>query len=142
MARGPLSYLANRLTWVGIRALSLRALGGRGLSYAGPLAVAGNVLTWVLVLWIAFALVCLPFIDAFSFDPNAPFDGHGLVEALYASGAILTTVGFGHVEATGDLLRLATIVEAASGFGALSASIAYVLSVYPLTTELRSPACS
>ena len=137
-ARGPLSYAANRLTWAGIRTLSLRAFGGRGLSFAGPLAVAGNVLVWVLVLWIAFAMVYLPFIDTFSFDPNTPFDGHGLVQALYVSGAILTTVGFGDVVATGDLLRLTTAFEAASGFGALSASIAYVLSVYPLTTELRS----
>ncbi len=137
-ARGPLSYGANRLIWVSTRAVSLRALKGRGLSYAGPLAVAANVLAWVLVLWIAFALVYLPFMDTFSFDPNTPFDGHGFVEAFYASGAILATVGFGDVVATGDLLRLATVVEAASGFGALSASIAYVLSVYPLTTELRS----
>ncbi|MDQ3978484.1 MAG: potassium channel family protein [Actinomycetota bacterium] len=137
-ARGPLSYLANRVTWIVIRALSLRALGGRALSYAGPLAVAGNVLAWVLVLWIAFAFVYLPFIDAFSFDPNTPFDGPGLVEALYVSGVTVTTVGFGDVVATGDLLRLTMVVEAASGFGALSASIAYVLSVYPLTTELRS----
>jgi hypothetical protein len=137
-ARGPLSSLANRLTWVGIRTLSLRAFGARGLSHAGPLAVAGNVLAWVIVLWIAFALIYLPFIDSFSFDPNTPFDGPGLMEALYASGAILTTVGFGDVVATGDLLRLTTVVEAASGFGALSASISYVLSVYPLTTELRS----
>jgi hypothetical protein len=137
-ARGPLSYVSNRLTWVGIRTLSLRVFRGRGLSYAGPLAVASNVLAWVFVLWIAFALLYLPFIGTFAFDPNTPFEGHGLVEALYASGAILTTVGFGDVVATGDLLRLATVLEAASGFGALSASIAYVLSVYPLTTELRS----
>jgi hypothetical protein len=137
-ARGPLSYLANRLTWIGIRGLSLRAFGGRGLSYAGPLAVAGNVLAWVLVLWISFALLYLPFIESFSFDPSTPFDEHGFMEALYVSGAALTTVGFGDVVATGDLLRLITVAEAASGFGALSASIAYVLSVYPLTTELRS----
>jgi hypothetical protein len=137
-ARGPLSYLANRLTWIGIRGLSLRAFGGRGLSYAGPLAVAGNVLAWVLVLWIAFALLYLPFMESFSFDPSTPFDEHGFMEALYVSGAVLTTVGFGDVVATGDLLRLITVAEAASGFGALSASIAYVLSVYPLTTELRS----
>jgi hypothetical protein len=54
------------------------------------------------------------------------------------SGAILTTAGFGDLVATGDALRLTTVLEAASGFGALSAAIAYVLSVYPLTTELRS----
>lgn len=137
-ARGPLSYVANRLTWIGVRAFSLRVFRGRWLSYAGPLAVASNVMAWVFVLWIGYALAYLPFIDTFSFDPNTPFEGRGLLEALYVSGAILTTVGFGDVVATGDALRLTTVVEAASGFGALSAAIAYVLSVYPLTTELRS----
>jgi hypothetical protein len=137
-ARGPLSYLTNRLTWTVARAFSLRVLGGRWLSYAGPLAVAGNLLGWVFPLWVGYALIYLPFVDRFSFDPNTPFGDAGFFEALYVSGTSLTTVGFGDVVATGAALRLATVLEAASGFGALSAAIAYVLSVYPLTTELRS----
>lgn len=139
-ARGPLSYLVNRLTWRAVRALSLRLAGGRWLSYAGPLAIGSNVMAWVVVLWVGYALAYLPFIDSFRFDPDTPFQGRGFVEALYVSGAILTTVGFGDVVPTGDVLRLTIVVEAASGFGALSAAIAYVLSVYPLTTDLRRTA--
>ena len=137
-AHGPVSYASNRLTWNVARALSLRVLRGRWLSYAGPLAVAGNLLTWVFLLWIGYAVVYLPFMESFSFDPHTPFEGKSVLEALYVSGTSLTTVGFGDVVATGAALRLTTVVEAASGFGALSAAIAYVLSVYPLTTELRS----
>ncbi len=137
-ARGPLSYVANRGTWRVTQTLSRRLLRGRGLSYAGPLAVVINVLAWVVALWLGFALIYLPFVDSFAFAPSTPFQGRGFGEALYISGTALTTVGFGDVVATGMVFRLATIAEAASGFGILSGAIAYVLSVYPLLSDLRS----
>ena len=137
-ARGPLSYAANRATWSAARAVSIRLLGGRGLSYAGPLAVVMNVYAWVLTLWLGYALIYLPFVDSLAYDPSASFEGKGFPEALYLSGAALTTVGFGDVAANDDILRLVTTVEAASGFGVLSAAIAFVLSLYPLISHLRS----
>ncbi len=96
-----------------------------------------NVLCWVLGLWLGFALVYLPFIESFSYDPSTPFAAKGFLEALYVSGAAITTAGFGDVVPTGGPLRLVTIFEAASGFGVLSAAIAFVLSVYPLISQLR-----
>ncbi len=137
-ARGPLSYATNRITWLAARGAALRLLRGRGLNYAGPLAVVTNLLAWVVGLWLGFALIYLPYIDSFSFDPTTPFTGKGVLEALYFSGAALTTAGFGDVVATGKLLRLVSIVEAASGFGVLSSAIAFVLAVYPLISQLRS----
>jgi hypothetical protein len=137
-ARGPLSYVSNRATWRVTQTISRRVLRGRGLSYAGPLAVVINVLAWVVALWLGFALIYLPFMGSFAFDPSTPFRGRGFGEALYMSGTALTTVGFGDVVATGMALRLATLAEAASGFGILSGAIAYVLSVYPLLSRLRS----
>ena len=136
-ARGPLSYAVNRVTWGTIRTISIRVLKGRGLSFSGPLAVATNVLAWVIGVWVGFALVYLPFVDSFVYGPSVP-RADGALGALYLSGAALTTVGFGDVVATGSTLRLVTIVEAASGFGVLSAAIAFVLSIYPLITRLRS----
>lgn len=137
-ARGPISYGANRATWSTARVVSGRLLGGRGLNYAGPLAVAINVLAWLLGLWLGFALIYLPFVDSFSYDPSTPFAAKGVLEALYLSGAAITTAGFGDVVATGGVLRLVTIVEAASGFGVLTSGITFVLSVYPLISQLRS----
>ncbi|MDQ4070152.1 MAG: potassium channel family protein [Actinomycetota bacterium] len=136
-ARGPLSYVANRATWIVARWVSIRLLRGRGLSFAGPLAVSMNVYAWVITLWVGYALVYLPFVDSLSYDPSSPFEGTGLAEALYLSGAAVTTVGFGDVAAHTDALRLATTIEAASGFGVLSAAIAFVLSIYPLITQIR-----
>jgi hypothetical protein len=130
--------VANRTTWSAVRSASLHLLGGRGLSYAGPLAVATNVLGWVLGMWLGYALVYLPFIGGFSYEPSTPFGHKGLLEALYLSGTALTTVGFGDVVATNDALRLVTLLEAATGFGVLSSAIAFVLSLYPMITQLRS----
>ncbi len=136
-ARGLLSHAANRTTWRAARGVSLR-LRGRGLNYAGPFAVVINVLAWVLGLWLGYALIYLPFVQSFSYDPSTPFPAKGFVEALYLSGSAITTVGFGDVVTTGGVLRLVAITEAASGFGVLSAAIAFVLSVYPLISQLRS----
>jgi hypothetical protein len=136
-ARGPVSYAANRATWSATKTVSGRLLGGRGLSYAGPLAVVTNVLAWVLLFWLGFALVYLPYMDSFSYDPSTPFKAHGLAEAAYISGAALTTLGFGDIVPTSMALRLTTIAEAASGFAALSAAIAFVISLYPLLSQVR-----
>ncbi len=136
-ARGALSYAANRATWRVARWISLTVLRGRGLSYAGPFAVAMNIYAWVITLWVGYALIYLPFVDSLSYDPSSTFDGRGLHEALYLSGVSLTTVGFGDVAGNTDILRVLTTVEAASGFGVLSAAIAFVLALYPLITHLR-----
>jgi hypothetical protein len=122
-ARGPLSYRANRSAWRLVRTLSRSR---RSLSYAGPLAIAANMLLWVVALWLGFALV---YASGMEFD-----------EALYKSGEALTTVGFGDVEFDPEWLRYVAVVEAAGGLGAFTAAIAYVLSVYPLVTAIRSSA--
>jgi Ion channel len=137
-ARGPLSYAANRATWRVTRGVSRRLLGGRGLNYAGPFAVVINLLVWVLAMWLGFALIYLPYVGSFSYDPSTPFAAKGILEALYISGATITTVGFGDVVATGGVLRIVAVLEAASGFGVLSSAIAFVLAVYPLISQLRS----
>ena len=137
-ARGPISYAGNRATWRVARGISLRLLKGGGLSYAGPFAVVINVMSWVLGMWLGYALIYLPFVESFAYEPSVPFGAKGFLEALYVSGAAITTVGFGDVVATSGVLRLVMVLEAASGFGVLSAAISFVLSVYPLISQLRS----
>jgi hypothetical protein len=122
-ARGPLGDRVNRLAWRLVRTTSRTR---RTLSYAGPLAIAANMLMWVLGLWLGFALVY-----ASEFD---------IADAVYKSGEALTTVGFGDVGFDPEWLRYVAVVEAAGGFGAFTAAIAYVLSVYPLVTAIRASA--
>jgi ion channel len=122
-ARGPLSYRANRWAWRLVRGVSRSR---RTLSYAGPLAIAANMLLWVVGLWCGFALV---YASGVSFG-----------DALYKSGEALTTVGFGDIEFDPEWLRYVAVVEAAGGLGVFTAAIAYVLSVYPLVTAIRASA--
>ena len=122
-ARGPLGDRVNRAAWRLVRATSRTH---RTLSYAGPLAIAANMLMWVVGLWFGFALVYASELD--------------LGDAVYKSGEALTTVGFGDVGFEPEWLRYVAVIEAAGGLGAFTAAIAYVLSVYPLVTAIRASA--
>ena len=139
-ARGPLSYVANRSTWAVVRDLTTGLRLRRLLPWAGPFAMAVNVLAWVLGLWLGYALLYLPFIEQFSFDTPEAFGPKGAAEALYLSGVALTTVGFGDVVGARDLWRFVTILESWSGLVGITAAITYVISVYPLISSVRGSA--
>ena len=137
-ARGRLSYTVNRATWRLVHSASRRLFGGRMLSYAGPVAMAANVAAWITLLWVGFALIYLPFVAGF--PSSAPFGERGWLEALYVSGASLSTVGFGDLVVSTDVLRIVSVIEAGAGLGVFTAAITYVLSVYPLVTAMRASA--
>ena len=138
-ARGPLSYLTNRFSWVVVRGLLTRLGMRRHITAAGPLAMLVNVLAWVGGLWLGFALVYLPFVERLAY--SAPgFGSKSIAEALYLSAVTLTTVGFGDVVAPTDALRFVTVLESASGLAAFTAAITYVISVYPLVSSIRGTA--
>lgn len=65
--------------------------------------------TWLVAVWLRFALIYLPSIEAFAYAPSVRFGERDLVDALYVSGVSLTTVGFGDVVAASDALRLAPV---------------------------------
>lgn len=67
-ARGPLSYLTNRLSWVVVRELVTGLGRRRHITAAGPLAMLVNVLAWVGGLWLGFALIYLPFVETLAYD--------------------------------------------------------------------------
>lgn len=137
--RGPISKRVNRAVWSALRAVC-RDGRARTLSFGGPVAVLADVALWVGGVLIGFALLYLPALDAFSFSPAVPFGSHGAVEALYLSGLVTFTIGFGDVVGATDAARLATIAQGAAGAGIVSAAITYVLSVYPIVTEQRATA--
>ena len=122
-ARGPISYACNRSAWSAVRSSSRSA---RILSFAGPFAMWANMVVWVLGLWFGHALIFMSAMD--------------VGDALYTSGEALTTVGFGRVDFDPEWLRYVAVVEAAGGLGTFTAVIAYVLSVYPLLSQVRATA--
>ena len=120
-ARGPVSYVCNRSAWGAVRGLSHSR---RVLAFAGPVAMFVNMIVWVAGLWIGHELIYLAYMD--------------IGDAFYTSGEALTTVGFGKTHFDPGWLRYVAVVEAAGGLGTFTAVIAYVLSVYPLLSQVRA----
>lgn len=139
-ARGLFSPVVAKIVWRLVRGLSSIVGGHRLLTFAGPLAVATNLLAFLGGLWLGFALIYTPFMEHFSYQEGVPFGAKGFLDALYVSGTAATTVGFGDVVAETYPLRLATILEAGAGLAILTAALSFVLSVYPALTTLRSDA--
>ena len=108
-------WLAFRRTGVGRRAVPL----------AGPLALIAVVAVWAAMMTLGWALVYLPHLD------------DGAVGALHFSLASLTTLG-ADLSPDAGWLRVAAPFEALLGFGLLSASISWLLLIYPVLTRRRT----
>ena len=128
-----LSRLVMRGVW-----RAFRAVGGRErLSLAGPAALIAVVMSWAVMLVLGWALILMPHMpDAFAFTTESR--SGRVVESLYLSLVTLTTVGFGDIAPAEGWLRLVTPVEALIGFGLLTASVSWLLSIYPLLSRRRS----
>ncbi len=136
--RGPLSTRVNRGVWHAIRWFARGRAGV--LIFGGPLAVLANVALWVGGLVVGWGLLYMPFLDDMSFEPGVDFGDKGLLEAIYPSGVIAVTIGFGDIVAATDALRVVTMIEGAAGAAMLTAALSYVMSVYPIVSEQRTNA--
>lgn len=138
-ARGVLSGVWCRVLWRIASALPGR-LGLQARQVSGPLSLVVTIASWVLLLWVGYALIYLPDVDALAYSSDARFDGHRLVRSLYFSGTVLTTLGLGDIAAQDDGLRLAVILQAASGLALFTASLGYLPALYTVITDLRTSA--
>ena len=109
------------------------------LSLAGPVAFVTVIATWAGLLVLGWALVFWPHMPGgFRFDAGIEAGGSDFVHALNISLVTLTTLGFGDITPTSDALRLILPLEALLGFGLLSASISWLISIYPALSRRRS----
>lgn len=134
--RAVIARTVTRALWLAFRRVkpSPRRLAG-----AGPLALALVLVTWALLLVLGWALVFWPHMPGgFRFDPGVRAAAPAFVHALNVSLVTLTTLGFGDITPQAEWLRLLLPVEALLGFGLLSASISWVLSIYPALSRRRS----
>ena len=138
-ARGLLSHLWVRLLWSAARPLPGR-LGRRARQVAGPLSVVASVTTWLVMVWLGYALLFLPEVHSLGTSSDVVFEGSDLVAALYLSGTLLTTLGLGDVAAQTDGLRLLSVLEAAAGFAVFTAALGYLPAIYTVVSELRTSA--
>jgi hypothetical protein len=109
------------------------------LNFAGPLAFLLVVTYWAISILIGFALIYWPrlpasFVFASGIDPGhyASFAG-----ALNISLASLITTSTG-VNSSSLWIQFLMGVEAVFGFAILTASISWILSIYPVLEHRRS----
>lgn len=134
--RGTLSRLLARLMW---RTVGRIGRAHRLLPLAGPVALVVVITSWAVFLVVGWALIYWPHVpEGFRFDPGVDAADPRLLNALNVSIVTLTTLGFGDVTPVAPALRLIVPCEALLGFGLLSASIAWLVSIHPALARRRS----
>jgi hypothetical protein len=132
--QGDLSEWIARSIW-----RSFKRVLPRCLNFAGPVAFVSVVLYWIVSVIFGFALIYLPrMTEAFTV-------GVGLNHSRYASfmGALDTSIGSLITLSTGvysttPWMTLIMGIESIIGFGLLTASVSWILSIYPVLEHRKS----
>lgn len=137
--RGALSDWTARLIWKFFRSAT-RTNRGK-LTLAGPFAILSIIFTWVILVVSGFALFYYPHLrSGFVYDPGiSSAHQYGIVDALTLSVEALITLSDG-MKASLAFLQVLRGVEAILGFGLLTASVSWLLSIYPVLELRRSVA--
>lgn len=135
---GYLSRVATSVTWRLARIAATRLRRHSIVGYAGPTIMLTQIVSWVLGLWLGFALIYAGQLDALGYMPPHDDSPVTFVDAVYFSGVALSTVGFGELVPENDALRLTSALQAACGLAVFAAAISYVLTVYPLVSDTRT----
>ncbi|HVG20383.1 MAG TPA: potassium channel family protein [Blastocatellia bacterium] len=141
---GPLSRLLARSIWRIALASAFRLSRQRRhrrLNSIGPVLMPLLIGLYIILLIVGFALIYYPHMPE-NFSINAEATGPRWVESFYFSGITLTTLGYGDIVPRTNAMRILVFVEAASGFGLISLSITYLLTVYGALERKRAAAVS
>jgi hypothetical protein len=135
--RGALSDRVGRVVWFVFRRLANH--GRNFMTLAGPVAILSIMVMWVTCMVFGFAVIYYPFMhNQFALAPGLdPSRHHGFMDALNVSLGSLITVG-GDFNAKSKLIRLVMGLEALIGFGLLTASVSWLLSIYPALERRRT----
>lgn len=115
---------------------------GHTRQLAGPIGILATVMSWTGLVVIGWTLVYLPHMpEGFHLGSELrPEESSDALAALYLSLVTIATLGFGDIIPADPLLRLLTPFEALLGFVLLTATIAWILQVYPALGRRRSVA--
>jgi Ion channel len=131
-----LAHGVTRTVWRAFRVIGRR--NRRLFSLAGPFSLLAVIGTWVVILILGWALIFLPHMhEAFTIGSGVP-ERHEVIDSLYLSLTTLATLGFGDITPEAATLRLFAPIEALLGLGLLTASISWLLSIYPVLNRRRS----
>jgi len=106
---------------------------------AGPLALVTVIGLWIAGLVVGFALI---YVHAFPADfrtstGTVPPASSRVLAVLYFSFETLITLGYGDVVPHSKLARFAAGVEGLVGFGLLTASVSWIVLLYPALSRMR-----
>ncbi|MGW8764366.1 potassium channel family protein [Streptomyces sp. NPDC055815] len=134
---GGLSRLVMRGVW---RLSAHHGARWRPVGLAGPVGMMIVVAVWALVIAVGWALIYWPHMpDDFSYATGlTPSEHAGPVDALYVSLVTLATLGLGDIAPASGWLRILAPIEALVGFALLSATVAWVLGIYPALSRRRA----
>jgi hypothetical protein len=141
---GPVGERLNRTVWRLSRFVAFKLSRVRRhalLNVVGPMLMPLLVITYIVLLVFAFALVYLPHVPE-QFALTYPKGEASWTDAVYFSGCTLTTLGYGDIVPRTTWLRFTSLFEAATGFALISLSIAYLLGVYSALERKRAVALS
>ncbi|WP_253250612.1 potassium channel family protein [Arthrobacter globiformis] len=100
--------------------------------------MASVIGAWATMAVLGWALLYLPHLpEHFIYGDGVPRQADFL-EAVYISMVTLSTVGFGEVVAGHPLLRLVSAAQAVTGFGLLTATVSWILQMYPALNRRRA----
>ena len=136
--KGMLSRALPRFLWRGVR-----RIGGRyplAQELCGPVTLLAVIASWAALLAVGWAFVFWPHLArGFLLAPGLSSSAQGgFVDALYISLVTLTTLGYGDITPTSSWLKVLVPFEALVGFGLLTASLSWVISLYPAFSRHRS----
>jgi Ion channel len=136
--KGMLSRALPRFLWRGVR-----RIGGRyplAQELCGPVTLLAVIASWAALLAVGWAFVFWPHLArGFLLAPGLSSSAQGgFVDALYLSLVTLTTLGYGDITPTSNWLKVLVPFEALVGFGLLTASLSWVISLYPAFSRHRS----
>lgn len=131
----------SKLVMTGMWRLSSRlSTRRRAAGLAGPLGMVCVVMVWALTVAVGWALIYWPHMpESFTYSSSlVPAEHAGPVDALYVSLVMLATLGLGDIAPTAGWLRVAGPLEALVGFALLSATVSWVLGIYPALARRRA----
>ncbi|MFI9155802.1 potassium channel family protein [Streptomyces sp. NPDC053367] len=112
----------------------------RAAGLTGPLGMVAVVAVWSLLLAVGWALIYWPHMpEHFSYATDlSPREHSGWLDAFYLSMVTLATLGLGDIAPATGWLRVVAPVEALTGFALLSATVAWILGIYPALARRRA----
>lgn len=132
---GQLSRTVMRGVW-----WAARRTGRIGMGLAGPLTMLAVITTWLALMVLGWALVYLPHLpDSFSYATGLdPAVRSPVVDALYLSLVAGATLGFGDIVPQPGWLRVVTPLQSFMGFALFTASVTWILQIYPALGRRRA----